>query len=92
MTSHNEGNKSLVILGNDESSNDTTEFNSVIKQHFGHLEKVHIINLSDFKKGKFYLIYISIIIIINNYWYIHTFLNCLYTIMKKIVHLFYVLF
>lgn len=53
MTSHNEGNKSLVILGNDESSNDTTEFNSVIKQHFGHLEKVHIINLSDFKKESY---------------------------------------
>lgn len=54
MTSHNEGNESLVILGNELSlPNDTTEFNSAIKQHFGHLGKMHTINLSDLKKENY---------------------------------------
>lgn len=54
MTSLNEGNEILVILGNEGSfPRDTTEFSSAIKQHFGHLGKMRAINLLDLKKGKY---------------------------------------
>ncbi|CAL1675500.1 unnamed protein product [Lasius platythorax] len=54
MTSLNEGNEILVILGNEGSfPRDTTEFSPAIKQHFGHLGKMRTISLSDLKKENY---------------------------------------